>query len=66
MAKVLCVLYDDPVDGMPKTYARDGIPHIAGHPGGPTPPTPQQIDPRIKEHTAQWRPFPRSTVAQHG
>jgi formate dehydrogenase len=26
MAKVLCVLYDDPVDGYPPEYARDSIP----------------------------------------
>ena len=26
MAKIICVLYDDPVDGYPKTYARDTIP----------------------------------------
>ena len=26
MAKVVCVLYDDPVDGYPKSYARDGLP----------------------------------------
>ena len=26
MAKVLCVLYDDPVDGYPPSYARDDIP----------------------------------------
>ena len=26
MANVLCVLYDDPVDGYPPGYARDGIP----------------------------------------
>ena len=26
MAKVLCVLYDDPVTGYPRAYARDGIP----------------------------------------
>ena len=25
MAKILCVLYDDPVDGYPKAYARDDI-----------------------------------------
>ena len=25
MAKVLCVLYDDPVDGYPTSYARDNI-----------------------------------------
>jgi formate dehydrogenase len=44
MAKVICVLYDDPVDGMPKTYARDTIPRVAGYPGGQTAPTPKQID----------------------
>src|SRR5258708_9086928 len=44
MAKVLCVLYDDPVDGYPKSYARDGIPKIENYPGGQTAPTPKQID----------------------
>jgi formate dehydrogenase len=44
MAKVICVLYDDPVDGMPKTYARDTIPRVAGYPGGQTAPTPKHID----------------------
>ena len=44
MAKVLCVLYDDPVDGYPKSYARNGIPKIERYPGGQTAPTPQQID----------------------
>src|ERR1700690_3106496 len=44
MAKILCVLYDDPVDGMPKKYARDSIPHIERYPGGQTAPTPKQID----------------------
>jgi len=44
MAKVLCVLYDDPVDGHPRAYARDGIPHVAGYPGGQTAPTPKAID----------------------
>ena len=28
MAKVLCVLYDDPVDGYPTAYARDQIAQI--------------------------------------
>jgi hypothetical protein len=28
MAKVLCVLYDDPADGYPPTYARDEIPAV--------------------------------------
>src|ERR1700686_3558972 len=44
MAKVICVLYDDPVDGMPKTYARDTVPRVASYPGGQTAPTPKQID----------------------
>ncbi|HEX3960900.1 MAG TPA: NAD-dependent formate dehydrogenase [Trebonia sp.] len=44
MAKVLCVLYDDPVDGYPKSYARDDIPQITSYPGGQTPPTPHSID----------------------
>ena len=34
MAKVLCVLYDDPVSGHPKSYARDGIPKVESYPGG--------------------------------
>ena len=44
MAKVLCVLYDDPVDGYPATYARDEIPQIAAYPGGQTTPSPHTID----------------------
>jgi formate dehydrogenase len=44
MAKVLCVLYDDPVDGYPSTYPRDGIPRLERYPGGQTLPTPRAID----------------------
>src|ERR1700726_2580259 len=44
MAKILCVLYDDPVDGYPKSYARDGIPKVERYPGGQTTPTPRQLD----------------------
>ena len=44
MAKVVCVLYDDPVDGMPKKYARDDIPKITKYPDGQTTPTPSAID----------------------
>jgi formate dehydrogenase len=44
MAKVLCVLYDDPVDGYPKSYARDDVPKIERYPGGQTAPTPKGID----------------------
>ena len=44
MAKVLCVLYDDPVDGYPPQYARDGIPKLERYPGGQALPTPKRID----------------------
>jgi formate dehydrogenase len=44
MAKIICVLYDDPVDGYPKTYARDTIPVIKSYPDGQTTPTPSAID----------------------
>ena len=44
MAKIVCVLYDDPVDGYPKTYARDGLPKLDRYPDGQTLPTPSTID----------------------
>ena len=44
MARVLCVLYDDPVSGHPRSYARDGIPKVERYPGGQTTPTAKQID----------------------
>jgi formate dehydrogenase len=44
MAKVVCVLYDDPVDGYPTEYARESIPHITSYPGGQTAPTPHAVD----------------------
>ena len=44
MAKVLAVLYPDPVDGYPKKYARDDIPKITKYPDGQTAPTPNAID----------------------
>jgi len=44
MAKVLCVLYDDPVDGYPKSYALRDIPKVERYPGGQTVPSPKQID----------------------
>jgi formate dehydrogenase len=44
MAKVVCVLYDDPVTGYPKSYARDDIPKLQGYPGGQTLPTPEKVD----------------------
>ncbi|CDR34829.1 NAD-dependent formate dehydrogenase [Criblamydia sequanensis] len=42
--KIIAVLYDDPVNGYPKTYARDGIPKIERYPDGQTVPTPKKID----------------------
>ncbi|MDR3606536.1 MAG: NAD-dependent formate dehydrogenase [Oligoflexia bacterium] len=44
MAKIVCVLYDDPVTGYPNSYARDDIPEIKNYPGGQTLPNPQKID----------------------
>ena len=44
MAKVVCVLYDDPVDGYPTAYPRDGLPHLDGYPDGQALPTPSAID----------------------
>jgi formate dehydrogenase len=44
MATILCVLYDDPVDGHPESYARDDIPKIERYYDGQTTPTPEEID----------------------
>src|SRR6202034_1450298 len=44
MAKVLLVLYPDPVTGYPPVYARDSIPVLHGYPDGQTLPTPGAID----------------------
>ena len=44
MAKIVCVLYDDPIDGFPTSYARDDLPKIDHYPGGQTLPTPKAID----------------------
>jgi formate dehydrogenase len=43
MANVLCVLYDDPIDGYPPAYARDGIPVIERYHDGQSTPTPSGI-----------------------
>src|SRR6202045_3552983 len=44
MAKVVCVLYEDPAYGYPKKYARDDLPKLERYPGGQTLPTPKAID----------------------
>src|SRR6202034_3314074 len=37
-------LYDDPKDGHPSSYAREGIPKLERYPDGQTTPTPEAID----------------------
>ncbi|HET6486436.1 MAG TPA: NAD-dependent formate dehydrogenase [Spirochaetia bacterium] len=44
MAKIVCVLYADPVDGYPRTYPRDDVPRLERYPNGQTLPTPKSID----------------------
>ena len=44
MATILCVLYDDPVDGYPTSYARDDLPVIDRYFDGQTTPTPNAVD----------------------
>jgi formate dehydrogenase len=44
MSKIVCVLYDDPVDGYPKSYARDDLPKLTNYPDGQTLPSPSAID----------------------
>ena len=43
--KIVCVLYDDPVDGYPPKYARGDIPKLSNYPDGQTMPSP------INSHT---------------
>ena len=42
--KILCVLYDDPKDGMPKSYPLSELPELKKYPDGMTLPTPKAID----------------------
>jgi formate dehydrogenase len=44
MAKIVCVLYEDPVSGYPTTYPRDDIPSFERYPNGQTVPSPKSID----------------------
>ncbi len=44
MSNILCVLYDDPVDGYPPDYPRDEIPKIERYWDGQTTPSPERID----------------------
>lgn len=59
MAKVVCVLYDDPVDGYPTAYARDGLPTLERYPGG------QTLPPRRRSTLSQapsWAASPANWV----
>ena len=42
--KILCILYDDPKDGMPKSYALSELPKIEKYPDGMTLPSPKGRD----------------------
>ena len=42
--KILCILYDDPKNGMPKSYALDNLPKIDKYPDGMTLPSPNGRD----------------------
>ncbi|WP_167044146.1 NAD-dependent formate dehydrogenase [Salinibacterium sp. ZJ454] len=44
MAKIIIVLYPDPVGGQPTSYARDSLPVIEKYPNGQTLPTPKATD----------------------
>ena len=42
--KILCVLYDDPKDGMPSSYPVKDLPKLETYPDGMTLPSPKAID----------------------
>jgi formate dehydrogenase len=42
--KILCILYDDPKEGMPKSYPLSSLPKLDRYPDGMTLPTPKGID----------------------
>lgn len=44
MAKVLLVLYPDPVAGYPPAYVRDGVPALTHYPDGQPLPSPSTVD----------------------
>lgn len=44
MAKILCVLYDDPAGGYSTESIRDDLPVIDAYPDGQTLPTPSEVD----------------------
>jgi formate dehydrogenase len=44
VARVVCVVYDDPAGGHPSAYARDAIPRVELYPDGQTIPSPNAVD----------------------
>lgn len=44
MAKIICVLYEDPITGYPTSYPRDDIPKLKTYPDGMILPSPKHID----------------------
>ena len=42
--KIVCILYDDPKDGMPESYPLDTLPKLDKYPDGMTLPNPKSID----------------------
>ncbi len=44
MAKIICVLYDDPINGYPESYPRESIPDLKTYPDGQILPSPKHID----------------------
>ena len=42
--KILCVLYDDPKTGMPKSYPVNALPKLDKYPDGMKLPSPSSID----------------------
>jgi formate dehydrogenase len=44
MAKIVCVLYEDPVTGYPTSYPRDDVPRLSHYPDGQTVPSPTALD----------------------
>ena len=42
--KIVCILYEDPIDGYPSSYPRDDLPKLDSYPDGQSLPSPKAID----------------------
>ena len=65
MAKIVCVLYPDPVESYPSSYPRASVPKIDRYPSGQTTPTPKAIDftPGELLRQNQLAPDPQELIA---